>query len=84
MEADKMTPLPSVPNPIPSFTKFVTSFTGLVSEVVQSVHKEAALVLGVLTATGTTPVPTGDQKIVTALLVGYAAVCHLGDNLFKK
>ena len=79
-----MTPTPNISNPLQPLTNVVKSLTGFVSEVVQSVHKEAALVLGVLTATGTTPVPAGDQKVVTALLVAYAAVCHLGDNLFKK
>ena len=78
-----MTPTP-IGNPIPSLTKVVTSLTGFVSEVVSSVHKEAALVLGLLTATGTMPIPATGEKLGASLLIGYAAVCHVAENLFKK
>lgn len=71
-------------NPIGTLTGLVTTVTGAISTIVASVHKEAALVLGVLTATGTTPVAAADQKVVTALLVGYAAVCHAAEKLFSS
>ena len=69
---------------VDSLTSFVTKFTGFVSDVVNSVHKEAALVMGFLTAAGVVPVAAGQSKSLAALLVGYAAVCHIGDNFLNK
>ena len=71
-------------NPIAVIVSAVKLITTAVQEIVASVHKEAALVLGFLTATGTTPVAASEQKLVTALLVGYAAVAHTAENLFPK
>jgi hypothetical protein len=75
--------VPSGTNPVDGITKAVTSVTSFVSNVVASCHKEAALVMGFLTATGVSPSPVGTSKQLSAVLVAYAAICHIADKFGK-
>jgi hypothetical protein len=71
-------------NPAAAISGPIKQITTEIAALVQTVHKEAALVLGFLTASGVTPVPGSEQKITSALLIGYAAVCHFAEQLFNK
>jgi len=71
---------PVVPNPT-NAPKAVASW---IADIVNAVHKEAALVLGVLTAMGVTPVPASESKLTSSLLIGYAAVTQIAAKFGVK
>jgi hypothetical protein len=76
--------VPSANQAVDSLTGFVTKITYFVSNVVASCHKEAAVVLAFLTATGTTPVPASHQMTTAGIFAGYAAIVHVAEKLFNK
>jgi hypothetical protein len=55
-----------------------------IHEIVDAVHKEAALVMGILVALGVTPTPAADSKVTSGILVGYAAIAQLAEKFFAK
>jgi hypothetical protein len=76
--------VPSANQAVDSLTGFITKLTGFVSDIVASCHKEAAVVLAFLTATGTTPVPANHQMTTAGIFAGYAAIVHIAEKLFSK
>ncbi len=74
----------AIPNPFKLVSTLVTYVTKEVSTIVASCHKEAAVVLAFLTATGTTPVPASHQMTTAGIFAGYAAIVHVAEKLFSK
>lgn len=60
------------------------NLTTWISELVATVHKEAALVLGVLTAMGVTPVAPSQEKWSSSLMIGYSALVTGAEKLGLK
>jgi hypothetical protein len=53
-----------------------------VSSLVELTHKQAAAIWGILAAAGVVGVPAG-AKTGSAILLGYAALCHIAERLLK-
>lgn len=72
----------SVPtvNPTIIFKKIGT----WIAEIVQTCHKEAAFIMGLLVAFGVTPAPATGSKWASAILLGYAGVTHAAEKLGIK
>lgn len=68
----------------PSLTGAFAKVGTFVHDVVATCHKEAALVMGVLTLFGVTPVPVADDKFAGAVLLGYAGLTHAAEQLGIK
>lgn len=62
----------------------LTAVTGWLARLISSIDKEAALVLGVLTSMGVTPVKASEDKFASAILIGYAALKHIAEALAAK
>jgi hypothetical protein len=52
------------------------------SSIVELTHKQVAAVWGILAAAGVVGVPAG-AKTGSAVLLGYAAVCHIAERFLK-
>jgi len=52
------------------------------SSIVELTHKQAAAIWGILAAAGVVGVPAG-AKTGSAILLGYAAICHIAERLLK-
>ena len=75
-----MTPIPA-----PSLQNVATlphQIAQYFSSIVELTHKQAAAVWGVLAAAGVVGVPAG-AKTGSAILLGYAAICHIAERLLK-
>jgi hypothetical protein len=59
----------------------IKSIIAAVSDLVETTHKQAAVVLGLLATTGVIGVPAGSKLGGGALLL-YAAIVHTAENLF--
>ena len=52
------------------------------SSIVELTHKQAAAVWGILAAAGVVGTPAG-AKTGSAILLGYAALCHIAERFLK-
>jgi hypothetical protein len=73
------------PTPAPSLATVATlphQIAQYFSSIVELTHKQVAAVWGVLAAAGVVGVPAG-AKTGSAVLLGYAAVCHIAERFLK-
>ena len=73
------------PTPAPSLATVATlphQIAQYFSSIVELTHKQVAAVWGVLAAAGVVGVPAG-AKTGSAILLGYAAICHVAERLLK-
>ena len=73
------------PTPAPSLATVATlphQIAQYFSSIVELTHKQAAASWGLLAAAGVVGVPAG-AKTGSAILLGYAAICHVAERLLK-
>ena len=73
------------PTPAPSLATVATlphQIAQYFSSIVELTHKQAAAIWGILAAAGVVGVPAG-AKTGSAILLGYAAICHVAERLLK-
>jgi len=77
-----MTPTPEALPPLQTVATLPHQIAQYLSSIVELTHKQAAAVWGILAAAGVVGVPAG-AKTGSAVLLGYAAVCHLAERFLK-
>jgi hypothetical protein len=73
------------PTPAPSLQSVATlphTIASYLASIVELTHKQAAAIWGLLAAAGVVGVPAG-AKTGSAVLLGYAALCHIAEHLLK-
>lgn len=73
------TPASTTAAPAPS--NLFSHISSEIGNVVKQFHSEAALVMGVLAATGVTPGNASQNKYTAAILTGYAALTKVAASL---
>ncbi len=73
------------PTPAPTIASVATlphQIAQYFSSIVELTHKQAAAVWGILAAAGVVGTPAG-AKTGSAILLGYAALCHIAERFLK-
>ena len=72
----------TTPVSVDTITKLPTELAAWLSQFVEMAHKQFAILWGLLATTGVVGTPAGTKG--GYVLLGYGALAHLAENLFKK
>lgn len=72
----------TTPVSVDTLTKLPQELTVWLSSLVETLHKQFAVLWGLLATTGVVGTPAGTKG--GYVLLGYGALAHLAENLFKK